>query len=89
MDEERYEAEKKMYKNFKERKEDSNSGDDEEEEDESNMKTSNYRLMAEDEIPSWFVEAVPMVLFSPKQQKSSRNTAEATESASRSTTATT
>ena len=29
MDEERYEAEKKLYKNFRERKEDSGSGDDE------------------------------------------------------------
>lgn len=55
MDEERYEIEKKLYKNFKERKGDSGSGDEEEEEDESNMKSNNYRLMAEDEIPSWFV----------------------------------
>ena len=54
MDEERYEIEKKLYKNFKERKGDSGSGD-EKEEDESNIKSNNYRLMSEDEIPSWFV----------------------------------
>ena len=55
MDEERYEIEKKLYKNFKERKGDSGSGDEEEEADESNMKSNNYRLMAEDDIRSWFV----------------------------------
>jgi hypothetical protein len=52
MDEERYERERKMYKNFCDQK--SVSAVDEQEE----IKAVNYRLMSEEEIPSWFVEAV-------------------------------
>jgi hypothetical protein len=51
-------------------------------------KNYNYRLMKETEIPSWFIETVPSLLFSLKTQRLTRSTAVATATASRSTTAT-
>ena len=71
-----------MYKNFSEEEEG-------EEEGEGEKRTVNYRLMTEEEIPSWFVEAVPILLYSPRPRWIIRSTGEEIECESRSTTATT
>lgn len=68
MDEERYEGEKKIFKNYysqannnnsKNKKEEEDEDEDEDEEengdDSGERKALNYRLMTYDEIPSWFV----------------------------------
>ena len=49
MDEERYERDRKLYKNFPENFDNTAEG---------GKKLTNYRLMSYDEIPGWFVTAV-------------------------------
>lgn len=39
----------------------------------------NYRLMKENEIPSWFIETVVYKLFSPKIRRGTKNTVEVIE----------
>ena len=63
MDEERYVKEKEIY----------NLLTDE------TKKSGNYRLMRDNEIPSWFIETVPICLFSLKMWTSIKNTAEGIE----------
>ena len=62
MDEERYEGEKKTFKNFysqpnnhHSKKEEDDEDEEENGDDSSERKALNYRLMTYDEIPSWFV----------------------------------
>jgi hypothetical protein len=49
MDEERYDRERKVYKNYCDQKQVTDEQDE--------TKAVNYRLMAEEEIPAWFIEA--------------------------------
>ena len=87
MDEGRYQEEKKIYKNFVDQKvkEEEGSGESEEEGRENYSVAANYRLMAEDEIPAWYVEAARMLPLSPRQwrKRRPRSTGGATGCASR------
>jgi hypothetical protein len=53
---------------------------------EDNRKNCNYRLMRENEIPSWFIETVIYHICSRKTWISTRSMAEVIEFASRLTT---
>lgn len=55
MDEERYERERKIYKNFPESLDNAGEG---------GKKFFNYRLMAYEEIPTWFLSAVTFYFIS-------------------------
>lgn len=57
MDDERYERERKIYKNFPESFDNSGEG---------TKNFFNYRLMSYEEIPGWFVEAVTLLLILAK-----------------------